>query len=200
MGAATYCRNLVIRPFKKNTFDEIAQQRGEGARKARRKNPRMARRSFLGPFRRAYHFPRSVRWGGRQGPPITPEHHDEGCVGNLRPTRGVSNFSNSFMWLALAEAGHTTVPQSISSRTPLSVLMRKSTVERGIFPLLGAAAQRDTCKGPWRSAFRSFSCGACLQRCLRDVTEADLKQWGAKFRESPIFVSLVSGRGKTKPE
>ena len=36
---------------------------------------------------------------------------------------------------------------------------------------------------------RIYACGACCR--ARDVTEVDLNQWGAKFGNPAIFVSLV---------
>jgi sulfur relay (sulfurtransferase) complex TusBCD TusD component (DsrE family) len=39
------------------------------------------------------------------------------------------------------------------------------------------------------SKIQIFACGACSR--ARGVTDADLAQWGAKFGNPTIFVSLV---------
>jgi predicted peroxiredoxin len=105
----------------------------------------------------------------------------KGAWGPDDPTRASFPFLHG---LALAEAGHNVQIYLLSDAT---ALMRKSTVN-AIFPV-GWPPLSETMAKIVTKHIRIFSCGACSR--ARDVTEADLNQWEAKFGSPPIFVSLV---------
>jgi predicted peroxiredoxin len=85
---------------------------------------------------------------------------------------------------ALAEAGH--VVQIFLLGEAVS-LMRSSVahavVPVGWPPLAEALSKASTNK------IQIYACGACSR--ARGITETDLAQWGAKFGNPTIFVSLV---------
>jgi sulfur relay (sulfurtransferase) complex TusBCD TusD component (DsrE family) len=85
---------------------------------------------------------------------------------------------------ALAEAGHTVQIFLLGEAVSL---MRSSVahavVPVGWPPLAEALAKTSAHK------IQIYACGACSR--ARGVTEADLAQWGAKFGNPTIFVSLV---------
>jgi predicted peroxiredoxin len=105
----------------------------------------------------------------------------KGAWGPDDPTRASFPFLHG---LALAEAGHNVQIYLLSDATSL---MRKSTVN-AIFPV-GWPPLSETLAKVVARHIPIFSCGACSR--ARDVTEADLSQWGARFGSPPIFVSLV---------
>lgn len=86
--------------------------------------------------------------------------------------------------LALAEAGHNV---QIFLLGEAVTLMRKSVAESvspvGWPPLAG------TLQKIVERKITVYSCGACSR--ARGVTQADLDNWGAKFGNPTIFVSLV---------
>ena len=83
---------------------------------------------------------------------------------------------------ALAEAGHTVQIFLLGEAVSL---MRSSlahaVVPVGWPPLVEALSKASANK------IQIYACGACS----RGITEADLTQWGAKFGNPTIFVSLV---------
>jgi predicted peroxiredoxin len=105
----------------------------------------------------------------------------KGAWGPDDPTRASFPFLHG---LALAEAGHNVQIYLLSDATSL---MRKSTVN-AIFPV-GWPPLSETLAKVVAKHIPIYSCGACSR--ARDVTQADLDQWGAKFGSPPIFVSLV---------
>src|SRR6202142_1840655 len=101
--------------------------------------------------------------------------------GSDDPTKAAFPFLHG---LALSEAGHTV--QIFLLGEAVSV-MRKSVasavVPVGWPPLAGTLAKVTD------RHVAIYACGACCR--ARGVTEADLSQWGAKFGNPTIFVSLV---------
>jgi predicted peroxiredoxin len=101
--------------------------------------------------------------------------------GSDDPTKAAFPFLHG---LALSEAGHNVqmflLGESVS-------LMRKSVAEAvvpvGWPPLAGTMHKVADRK------IQIYACGACSR--ARGVTQADLDQWGAKFGNPTIFVSLV---------
>jgi predicted peroxiredoxin len=101
--------------------------------------------------------------------------------GSDDPTKAAFPFSHAH---ALAEAGHE--PQ-IFLLGEAVVLMRRSVAEAvvpvgwpRVSELLGKVAER---KIP------IYACGTCAR--ARGITDADLANWGAKYGNPGIFVSLV---------
>jgi predicted peroxiredoxin len=105
----------------------------------------------------------------------------KGAWGPDDPTRASFPFLHG---LALAEAGHNVQIYLLSDATSL---MRTSTVN-AIFPV-GWPPLSETLAKVVAKHIPIYSCGACSR--ARDVTEADLNRWGAKFGSPPIFVSIV---------
>jgi predicted peroxiredoxin len=101
--------------------------------------------------------------------------------GSDDPTKAAFPFLHG---LALAEAGHTV--QIFLLGEAVSV-MRKP-VANAIVPV-GWPPLAETLNQVVAKKVVIYACGAC--RRARGVTEADLSQWGAKFGNPAIFVSLV---------
>ena len=101
--------------------------------------------------------------------------------GSDDPTKAAFPFSHGH---ALAEAGHEVRIFLLGEAVNL---MRRS-VAQAVVPvgwppvseMLGKVAAR---------RIPIYACGTCAR--ARDVTEADLANWGAKFGSPQIFVSLV---------
>ena len=101
--------------------------------------------------------------------------------GSDDPTKSAFPFLHG---LALSEAGHSV--QIFLLGEAVSV-MRKS-VATAIVPV-GWPPLAETLEKIVARRVRIYACGACCR--ARDVTEVDLSQWGAKFGNPAIFVSLV---------
>jgi sulfur relay (sulfurtransferase) complex TusBCD TusD component (DsrE family) len=80
---------------------------------------------------------------------------------------------------ALAEAGHTVQIFLLGE----AVSLMRSSVPVGWPPLVQALTKASANK------IQIYACGACSR--ARGVVEQDLTQWGAKFGNPTIFVSLV---------
>jgi len=85
---------------------------------------------------------------------------------------------------ALAEAGHDVQIFILGEAVSL---MRKS-VASAVVPV-GWAPLAETLEKIAAKHIPIYACGACSR--ARGVTESDLAQWGAKFGNPAIFVSLV---------
>lgn len=105
----------------------------------------------------------------------------KGAWGPDDPTRASFPFAHG---LVLAEAGHDVQIFLLAEATSL---MRKSMVN-AIQPV-GWPPLSETLDKVVAKHIPIFACGACSRP--RGVTEADLNQWGAKFGNPAIFVSLV---------
>jgi predicted peroxiredoxin len=101
--------------------------------------------------------------------------------GSDDPTKSAFPFLHG---LALSEAGHSV--QIFLLGEAVSV-MRKS-VASAIVPVGWPPLSQTLDKAVARHV-PIYACGACCR--ARAVTEADLSQWGAKFGNPAIFVSLV---------
>lgn len=101
--------------------------------------------------------------------------------GSDDPTKAAFPFSHG---LALAEAGHEVRIYLLGEAV---VLMRKA-VANSVTPVGWPPVAEFLNKLAARKV-TIYACGACSR--ARGVTEEDLANWGAKFGNPPIFVSLV---------
>ncbi len=101
--------------------------------------------------------------------------------GSDDPTRATLPFLHG---LALAEAGHQVQFFLLGEAT---YTMRKATAD-AITPV-GWPPLSETLAKLVAKNVPIFACGACSR--ARGITEADLNQWGAKFGNPTIFVSMV---------
>jgi predicted peroxiredoxin len=101
--------------------------------------------------------------------------------GSDDPTKAAFPFLHGY---ALAEAGHEV--QIFLLGEAVSV-MRKS-VARALVPV-GWPPLAETLDKVVARHIQIYACGACCS--ARGVAETDLSQWGAKFGNPTIFVSLV---------
>ena len=101
--------------------------------------------------------------------------------GSDDPTKAAFPFSHG---LALTEAGHEV---QIFLLGEAVVLMRK-TVANAVTPV-GWPPIGETLDKLAAKHVQIYACGACSR--ARGVTEADLSNYGAKFGNPAIFVSLV---------
>jgi sulfur relay (sulfurtransferase) complex TusBCD TusD component (DsrE family) len=102
----------------------------------------------------------------------------KGAWGADDPTRAAFPFAHG---LVLAEAGHEVQIFLLAEATSL---MRKSMVNAIVPVGWPPLSEKVVAKH-----IPIFACGACSR--ARGVTETDLNQWGAKFGNPTIFVSLV---------
>jgi predicted peroxiredoxin len=101
--------------------------------------------------------------------------------GSEDPTKAAFPFLHG---TALSDAGHNVQIFLLGEAVSL---MRKSVAEAVVpvgWPPLGGTLQKLTDR-----KVQIYACGACSR--ARGVTQADLDQWGAKFGNPSIFVSLV---------
>ena len=138
----------------------------------------MARRTFLGQLA-SLPFLAFGRWTDDSKKPL--KIMMKGAWGPDDPTRASFPFAHG---LVLAEAGHEVQIFLLAEATSL---LRKSMVN-AIFPV-GWPPLSETLDKVVARHIPIFACGACSR--VRGVTETDLNQWGAKFGNPAIFVSLV---------
>ena len=101
--------------------------------------------------------------------------------GSDDPTKAAFPFLHG---LALSEAGHNVQIFLLGEAVSL---MRKSVAEAVVpvgWPPLAETMHKVTSR-----QIQIYACGACSR--ARSVAESDLAEWGAKFGNSQIFVSLV---------
>ena len=139
----------------------------------------MARRSFLSQLV-ALPFLGMTAWGER-GTHKSLKIMMKSAWGSDDPTKAAFPFLHG---LALSEAGHTV--QIFLLGEAVSV-MRKSLA--GAVVPVGWPPLAETLAKVADRHVAIYACGACCR--ARGVTEADLGQWGAKFGNPTIFVSLV---------
>src|SRR5271167_4054188 len=101
--------------------------------------------------------------------------------GSDDPTKAAFPFSHG---LALAEAGHEVQIYLLGEAV---VLMRK-TLANSVTPV-GWPPVGETLDKLASKHVQIYACGACSR--ARGVTEADLNNYGAKFGNPAIFVSLI---------
>jgi predicted peroxiredoxin len=139
----------------------------------------MARRTFL---RQMMALPLlgAISWG--QEPEHKPLHiMMKSAWGSDDPTKAAFPFLHG---LALSEAGHTVQIFLLGEAVSL---MRKSVAAAVVpvgWPPLGEVMAKVVAR-----KVQIYACGACSR--ARSVEQADLDQWGAKFGNPTIFVSLV---------
>jgi predicted peroxiredoxin len=85
---------------------------------------------------------------------------------------------------ALAEAGHSVQIFLLGE----AVSLMRSSVAHAVVPV-GWPPLAETLAKVTANKIQIYACGACSR--ARSVAEADLAQWGAKFGNPTIFVSLV---------
>jgi predicted peroxiredoxin len=86
--------------------------------------------------------------------------------------------------LALSEAGHTVQMFLLGE----AVSLMRASLAKAVVPV-GWPPLEETMLKVVAKKIQIFACGACSR--ARGVTDADLAQWGAKFGNPTIFVSLV---------
>jgi predicted peroxiredoxin len=101
--------------------------------------------------------------------------------GSDDPTKAAFPFLHG---LALSEAGHTVQLFLLGEAVSL---MRKS-VAAAVVPVGWPPLEQTLTKVAERHV-QIYACGACSR--ARSVAQTDLDQWGAKFGNPTIFVSLV---------
>jgi predicted peroxiredoxin len=85
---------------------------------------------------------------------------------------------------ALAEAGHSVQIFLLGE----AVSLMRSSVAHAVVPV-GWPPLAEALGKLSANKIQIYACGACSR--ARGVTEADLAQWGAKFGNPTIFISLV---------
>ena len=85
---------------------------------------------------------------------------------------------------ALAEAGHTVQIFLLGE----GVSLMRSSVAHAVVPV-GWPPLAEALTKAVQNKIQIYACGACSR--ARGVVQADLDQWGAKFGNPTIFVSLV---------
>ena len=101
--------------------------------------------------------------------------------GSDDPTKAAFPFLHG---LALSEAGHNVQVFLLGEAVSL---MRKSVAE-AVVPV-GWPPLAETMRKVTSRQITIYACGACSR--ARSVLESDLAEWGAKFGNPQIFVSLV---------
>jgi len=101
--------------------------------------------------------------------------------GSDDPTKAAFPFLHG---LALSEAGHTVQIFLLGEAVSL---MRKSVAE-AVVPVGWPPLEQTMTKIAERKV-QIYACGACSR--ARSVQQSDLDNWGAKFGNPTIFVSLV---------
>ena len=140
----------------------------------------MARRSFL---RQMFVLPLvglASSWGQSSG------HKQlnimmKSAWGSDDPTKAAFPFLHG---LALSEAGHTVQIFLLGE----AVSLMRSSVAAAVVPV-GWPPIGETMKKVADRKVQIYACGACSR--ARSVAQSDLDQWGAKFGNPAIFVSLV---------
>jgi predicted peroxiredoxin len=85
---------------------------------------------------------------------------------------------------ALAEAGHVVQIFLLGE----AVSLMRSSVAHAVVPV-GWPPLAEALSKASSNKIQIYACGACSR--ARGITETDLAQWGAKFGNPTIFVSLV---------
>ena len=101
--------------------------------------------------------------------------------GSDDPTKAAFPFLHG---LALAEAGHSVQIFLLGE----AVSLMRSSVAAAVVPV-GWPPLGETMRKVADKKVQIYACGACSR--ARSVVQADLDQWGAKFGNPAIFVSLV---------
>jgi predicted peroxiredoxin len=140
----------------------------------------MARRSFLRQLV-ALPFAGVAAALGQETPHKSLNVMMKSAWGSDDPTKAAFPFLHG---LALSEAGHSVQIFLLGEAVSL---MRKS-VAAAVVPVGWPPLEQTMTKVAERHV-QIFACGACSR--ARSVQQTDLDQWGAKFGNPAIFVSLV---------
>src|SRR6202167_2971443 len=149
----------------------------------------MARRSFLRPLV-ALPFVGVASGLGQESPHKSLNIMMKSAWGSDDPTKAAFPFLHG---LALVEAGHEV---QIFLLGEAVVLMRKVVAE-AVTPV-GWPKVAETLDKLAARHIPIYACGACSR--ARGVTEADLSNYGAKYGNPTIFVSLVEWADKVITE
>ena len=143
----------------------------------------MVRRLFLSRFAKLAALPFVSAGGslGEQGARKPLKIIMKSAWGSDDPTKAAFPFSHG---LALAEAGHEVQIYLLGEAV---VLMRK-TLTNAVTPV-GWPTVGETLEKLASRHIQIYACGACSR--ARGVSEADLNNYGAKFGNPTIFVSLI---------
>ncbi|MGO9125152.1 MAG: DsrE family protein [Terriglobales bacterium] len=143
----------------------------------------MARRVFLSRLAQLAALPFVVAGGSLQG---QATHKPlkilmKSAWGSDDPTKAAFPFSHG---LALAETGHEVQIYLLGEAVVLMRKMLANSVTPVGWPPVGETLDKLASKH-----VQIYACGACSR--ARGVTEADLNNYGAKFGNPTIFVSLI---------
>jgi predicted peroxiredoxin len=143
----------------------------------------MARRLFLSRLAQLAAVPLVMGAGALQGQATRKSLKIvmKSAWGSDDPTKAAFPFSHG---LALAEAGHEVQIYLLGEAV---VLMRK-TLANSVTPV-GWPPVGETLDKLASKHVQIYACGACAR--ARGVTESDLSNYGAKFGNPAIFVSLI---------
>ena len=143
----------------------------------------MVRRLFLSQFARLAALPFALGGGslGGQAPHKTLKIMMKSAWGSDDPTKAAFPFLHG---LALAEAGHEVQIFLLGE----AVGLMRTTLANAVTPV-GWRPVGETLDKLAANHIPIYACGACSR--ARGVTEADLNNYGAKFGNPTIFVSLV---------
>lgn len=140
----------------------------------------MARRSFLRQLL-AVPFAAAVPSFGQAAPHKPLNIMMKSAWGSDDPTKAAFPFLHG---LALAEAGHTVQIFLLGE----AVSLMRASVAAAVVPV-GWPPLGETMRKVADKKVQIYACGACSR--ARSVAQSDLDQWGAKFGNPTIFVSLV---------
>jgi len=140
----------------------------------------MARRSFLRQLAALPLVGLAPAWG--QGAARKPLNiMMKSAWGSDDPTKAAFPFLHG---VALSEAGHSVQIFLLGE----AVSLMRASVATAVVPV-GWPPLGETMKKVAERHVQIYACGACSR--ARSVVQADLDQWGAKFGNPTIFVSLV---------
>lgn len=139
----------------------------------------MARRSFL---RQLAALPFLGLAGWAQAPAKKPLNIlMKSAWGSDDPTKAAFPFLHG---LALSEAGHTVQIFLLGE----AVSLMRGSVANAVVPV-GWPPLAQTMTRVAERKVQIYACGACSR--ARDIQQADLDPWGAKYGNPTIFVSLI---------
>jgi predicted peroxiredoxin len=140
----------------------------------------MARRSFLRQLAALPLVGVASGWGQSTGHK-TLNIMMKSAWGSDDPTKAAFPFLHG---LALSEAGHNVQIFLLGE----AVSLMRASVASAVVPV-GWPPLGETMKKVAERHVQIYACGACSR--ARSVVQTDLDQWGAKFGNPTIFVSLV---------
>jgi len=139
----------------------------------------MARRSFLSQLAALPFFAAGALNAQTEHKPL--KIMMKSAWGSDDPTKAAFPFLHG---LALAEAGHEVQIFLLGE----AVSLMRASVAAAVVPV-GWPPLKETLDKVVAKKVQIYACGACSR--ARSVMESDLQQWGAKYGNPTIFVSLV---------